>query len=245
MILCRVRLDPFRSVPLFSPNGNPCHSGRVTTKPPPHFLFALPRTMSRGIGAIQRTILDHVRQSGVWRWVVEVIREIWIQEGHAGEPSRSFQVSVWRAITTLTKRGLVRTTSHLQQRGCLQYGMRGMGLAVWLPEQASPEWVGRGDAVSGSPVQRLRIDGSVYDDLVLTALQASPQGLPYPQLWQRVRRKARSDDARHRVALRRSLDRLERTGMIGTRRRERHRGDCIVEVWPLAPALSVSQPVNT
>ena len=96
--------------------------------------------MSRGIGKLQQKILSHLAESGAWCWAVDVVNSLWIQEGRPGKPSRSFQVSIWRAIVGLRKRHLVRSSSCRTRCQTVPAGSGGTGLAVWLPGHSPPDW---------------------------------------------------------------------------------------------------------
>jgi hypothetical protein len=192
--------------------------------------------MSRGIGRLQQDILDELTLGGRWRLAADLISALWKPDGRTGKPARSFQVSAWRAIAGLRKRGLVKTASSLSETGSTDadhiLSKFRKNLAVWLPHHQQPEWIGQGDLSGRRPPNRVRIVGSSYEGVVMTILrQVSPGEIRYSDLWNQACHTFRSDADRHRVALRRAIDRLEKKGLIGTLRSQRRTGECVVRLW--------------
>lgn len=186
--------------------------------------------MSRGIGRLQQDILDELSEGGRCRFALDLISSLWKRDGRAGKPSRSFQVSVWRAIDGLHKRRMIRTASSLAEVGHTHSKKR-KDLAVWLPRQQPPDWSGKGDSRRRRPY-RTRISGLVYEEMVLSLLRKQGGEVKYSDLYDKVCVRLRTDRAaRHRIALRRAVDRLEEKKLIGTFRRLRRNGECVARLW--------------
>lgn len=182
--------------------------------------------MSRGIGWRQQDVLDELSVGGRWRFAVDLIDALWKRGGKAGKPTRPFQVSIWRAIAGLQKRRLVKTANSLTEVGRTHSKAR-KDLAVWLPRQQQPDWIGKG----GRRPNRVRLSGSAYEEMVLSLLREWDGEVKYSDLYNKVCIKLGSEAARHRLALRRAVDRLERKGLIATFRRERRTGEYVARLW--------------
>ena len=86
--------------------------------------------MSRGLGKLQRRVLEHLETVGRWQSAQEVITAL--VDSSEAEPSRSFEVSVRRAAQGLKRRGLIEVASV-----SLRYHEQ---TAYWLPDHEPPQF---------------------------------------------------------------------------------------------------------
>ena len=86
--------------------------------------------MSRGLGKLQRRILEHLETAGRWQSAQQVITAL--TDSSESEPSPSFQVSVRRAAQGLRRRRLIEVGSV-----SLRYHEQ---TAYWLPDHEPPQF---------------------------------------------------------------------------------------------------------
>src|SRR5262245_4567095 len=93
--------------------------------------------MSRGIGRLQRRVLEALEAAGRWQWVADIVRCIHgrVETDVERRPPRSLAVAVRRAVYGLTRRGLVRS-GRVQPR---YIGMESRRFACWLPGHQAPD----------------------------------------------------------------------------------------------------------
>ena len=65
--------------------------------------------MSRGLGKLQQSILEHLETAGRWQTAQQVITSV--VDSSQSEPSRSFKVAVRRAAQGLKRRRLIELGS--------------------------------------------------------------------------------------------------------------------------------------
>jgi hypothetical protein len=93
--------------------------------------------MSRGLGAQQRAVIEHLKERGQWDKAENIA--IALYRGRANYPPHAFMVSIRRAINTLAQRGDIRAGHHIAcywpkiTRRATKHE-----LVCWLPDQATP-----------------------------------------------------------------------------------------------------------
>src|SRR5262245_41739400 len=93
--------------------------------------------MSRGIGALQRRILDHLAKGGRWPCVYELAGDLHFEHHPADDVfPHACYVSTVRAVKALAKRGAV----HCDTVSSDLRGKETLSLACWLPGQAAPTY---------------------------------------------------------------------------------------------------------
>jgi hypothetical protein len=108
--------------------------------------------MSRGLGKVQRVVLEYLRQQGGPCAVSSIAWSLAnVGAGiHERPPSRALRVSVERAARSLARAGLLCTG----RRG--NWG-EGLWTVAWLPEQAPPKDL-RPARIAGSHIERIVLD---------------------------------------------------------------------------------------
>jgi hypothetical protein len=198
--------------------------------------------MSRGLGRLQRAVLDHLQERGKWdsSWsIVDAIFHNFHPEAREYDRAPdAFDVSVRRAINGLLASGLVCTAEYQVFDSCRSRADRYARLAVWLADHEPPPVK---PSISGAEVeatvlqwitQTTRADIEEYVQCrgprwIHEHHEQYPDDIPYSfltrEMMQLLNNGRSFREGKEFVAVSRAVQRLEAKGLIRT---DRYRRRC-------------------
>ena len=196
--------------------------------------------MSRGPGAVQRRILATLAELN------EPLRLYALVARLHGSPTRGQAESIYRAVRTLARRGLVRTghASAMLHHDCYSCAY------VWLPSRPTP--FNEQPRLSGAEVQELvlaqlaSLSGQPTRWRYCGYVPESAEQVPYEALNNAVLQEFnvdRYEEARYRTAIRRAVLKLHQAGRVRARLAFRPTRIGTVELLP-AKRCDVAHNIN-